>query len=312
MRVIVTGGAGAVGTYLCEKLLKEGHKVACLDNLSTGREENIKHLLKNENFRFKNVDLKDINQCRSLLPKAELIYHLAGSVGVVLVDEKPLETITNNLKIGENVFTVAAKEDIKVIFTSSREVYGNGLVPGKAFREDDSLIIGPSNKLRWGYASSKLTQEFLLKALSKKSIVVRLFNVVSPLHRKSYVVPSFIQKAQEDKPLQVYGDGSAKRCYIHVKDAVEYLYRLGFSTRAEGETYNIGNPENNLSVLELAKQIQRHFGSEAGIDHPDTKKIFSGQHDDIDFREPDIKKVSVMTGFLPQRKIKDIINEFSK
>lgn len=309
MKIVVTGGAGAVGAFLCEKLLAEGHLVLALDNLLTGREENILHLKKNPKFYFRNIDVSKERDVRDYIAGCDLVYHLAGSVGVMLVDKDPMGCLDNNLRTGQTVFKVCADYGIKCVFTSSSEVYGNGT--GKPFRESDILQIGSPDKMRWSYASSKLTQEFLCKGYSDKNVVVRLFNVVSPFHKKSYVIPSFADKAQKDEEIVVYGDGSAKRCFCHVKDAVEYLYGLGLDDRANGQTYNVGNPNNQFTMKELAEEVIKHFytGNQK-IKYTNYDEVFSGQHDDIDFRVPDTIKVRELTGYTPIRDVHKILEMF--
>jgi len=309
MNIVVTGGAGAVGTYLCERLLQEGNKVLCLDNLLTSKEENILHLRDDPNFYFRNVDVSKERDVRDYVADADLVYHLAGSVGVMLVDRDPMGCLDNNLRTGQAVFKVAAQYGIKVVYTSSSEVYGNGW--GKPFSETDILQVGSPDKMRWSYASSKLTQEFLCKGYSDKNVVVRLFNIVSPLHKKSYVVPSFTSKVQNEEEITVYGDGSATRCFCDVKDAVEYLYGLGLDDRANGETYNIGNSQNQFSMKELAEEVIK-FYDKGRIVNKEYSEVFSGQHDDIDMRVPDTSKIRKLTGYKPKYGLTDILGMFDE
>lgn len=306
MRVVVTGGAGAVGSMLCGKLLAEGHTVVCLDNLSTGSIENIKQLKYNKNFIFDEVDVgEEYDKVRAHIFRCDLVYHLAGSVGVMLVDQDPKGCLDNNLKSGQTVFEVAGRLDKKVVFTSTSEVYGNGF--GGLFCESDNLIIGSPDKLRWSYASSKLTQEFLLKAHCKKYVIARLFNVVSGFHKKSYVIPSFVDKATKLEPLPIYGNGKAIRCYCDVYDAVQYLYRLGMLPQCENQIYNVGCQDNDISVKDLAEMVIDQINPDAEIEFVDKAKVFSGQYDDIDMRVPSTLKIIRDTGYTPEFSLEDII-----
>lgn len=308
MNIVVTGGAGAVGSYLCMKLLQEGHTVLCLDNLLTGRKENLENFKDDPNFYYREVDVSNERNITDYIADADLVYHLAGSVGVMLVDKDPMGCLTNNLETGQAVFKVAARYGVKVLYTSSSEVYGNGY--GSPFKESDTLQIGSPEKMRWSYASSKLTQEFLAKGYSDKNVVVRLFNIVSDRHKKSYVVPSFSQKALAGDPITVYGDGKAVRCLCHVEDAVEYLYRLGIDDTANGQTFNIGNDDIEIQIGSLAHKVVSHLKSSSVINFVDYEEVFSGQHDDINYRRPNVDKVQKHTGYTPQKKLEDILDLF--
>lgn len=310
MNIVVTGGAGAVGSYLCRRLLEDEHKVLCLDNFLTGSKDNIIDLEDNPNFYFRKVDVSNERDIRDYIADADIVYHLAGSVGVMLVDREPLRCLDNNLRTGQAVFKVARDHGVRVVYTSSSEVYGNGW--GKPFQETDVLQIGSPDKLRWAYASSKLTQEFLLKGMTDNFVIARLFNIVSDKHKKSYVIPSFTDKASRDEVLEIHGDGSALRYFCHVKDAVEYLVRLGLNESIKGEIVNIGNADNGISILDLAHTVVKQLDSSSDINHVEYSKVFSGQHDDIDYRQPDTSKVRTLTGYKPVHDLTSIIEMFDE
>ena len=310
MNIVVTGGAGAVGSYLCLRLLQDGHKVLCLDNFLTGSKDNIMDMLDDPNFYFRKVDVSNERDIRDYIADADIVYHLAGSVGVMLVDREPLRCLDNNLRTGQAVFKVAREHGVRVVYTSSSEVYGNGW--GKPFQETDPLIIGSPDKMRWAYASSKLTQEFLLKGMTDNFVIARLFNIVSDRHKKSYVIPSFTDKANKGETLEIHGDGSAIRYFCHVQDAVEYLVRLGLNESIRGEIVNIGNPDNGITINDLACSVIKQLDSNSEIKNVQYNKVFSGQHDDIDYRQPDTTKVKELTKYKPKYDLKSIIEMFDE
>src|SRR5262245_37691008 len=241
--VVVTGGAGFIGSHLVERLLRLGKSVVAIDDLSTGRQENLKAAFLNPRFQFFHSKISACAKLDDLVGQAESIYHLAAAVGVELVVKSPIHVLQTNLHETEVLLKTAAQHEIPVLLTSTSEVYGKS--QKTAFSEEDDLLIGPPQQARWGYACSKLMDEFLALAYAKERalpvIIVRLFNTVGPRQTGQYgmVLPRFIAAAKTGKPLQVYGDGSQTRCFCYVEDVVEALVRLQTSSACRNQVFNI-------------------------------------------------------------------------
>src|SRR5882672_8666083 len=245
MRYLVTGGAGFIGSHLCELLLAEGHEVCAFDDLSTGAAENVSGLRSNPKFQLVVDALFSAPHVAELVDEADVVFHLAASVGVFQIVESPVRTIETNIRGTEIVLHNAAKKKKLTVIASTSEVYGKSLkVP---FSEEDDCVIGPSSKGRWSYAASKLVDEFLALSYFKErkvpTVVVRFFNTVGPRQTGRYgmVLPRFVRAALAGEPLRVFGDGRQSRCFCHVADTVEALRRLQLSPAARGEVINVGN-----------------------------------------------------------------------
>lgn len=310
MKYLVTGGAGFIGSHLSEHLLDQGHEVFILDDLSTGSIENIIHLKSNPRFHYTIGSIMDIPLCAELVDRCETVVHLAAAVGVRLIIESPVRTIETNIKGTEIVLELAEKKKKKVVLASTSEVYGKSdQIP---FSETADLVLGPTTKGRWSYACSKAIDEFLSLAYwhEKKVpvVVVRLFNTVGPRQVGHYgmVLPNFVQRALENKPLAVFGDGEQTRCFCHVKDAVRALALLAESSKAVGEVFNLGADEET-SILGLAQEVIRLAGSSSKIEFIPYEKAYEKGFEDMKRRVPDISKIRNAIGYEPAHSLTEII-----
>lgn len=310
MRVLITGGAGFIGSHLAEALLKEGDEVFIIDNLSTGSIDNIIHLKETKGFKYYIDTIMNTYLMAELVDLSDVIYHLAAAVGVKLIVESPVYTIETNIKGTEVVLELANKKKKKVIITSTSEVYGKGLkVP---FAEDDDLLLGPTNKGRWSYACSKAIDEFLALAYWKEkklpTIVARLFNTVGPRQSSQYgmVLPRFIEQALKGYPITVYGDGRQSRCFTWVGDVVDALIKLANTDEAVGEIFNIGSNEE-ISIIDLANLVKELLNSNSPIEFLSYEQAYEEGFEDMIRRAPDISKIQTLIGFKPTKSIREII-----
>lgn len=312
MKYLVTGGAGFIGSHLVEELLASGHEVAVIDNLSTGRIENLASVLGHPYFRFEQGDVDTGSDIGGLVSWADTIFHLAAAVGVELVVKDPVRTIETNVHGTENVFRYAGLTNAKVILASTSEVYGRA--NRKMFRETDDLLIGPPTHYRWAYAASKALDEFLALAYYKerrlRPVVVRLFNTVGPRQTGHYgmVLPRFVQQALRNEPLQVFGDGTQSRCFCHVRDTVRALLALDATPAAVGGIFNIGT-QQSITIDELAREVIRAVGSSSGLRHVPYEQAYEPGFEDMHRRMPDIRKIARLTGWRPQESLSTIIHE---
>jgi len=303
MRNFITGGAGFIGSHLAERLLARGDEVYVIDNLSTGKLENIAHLRKNPNFHFTLGSISEEHLLHPLVEKCDIIYHLAAAVGVRLIIEKPVETIETNILGTEMVLKVANQYKKKVIIASTSEVYGKtSKVP---FREDDDSVYGPTTRSRWSYACSKAIDEFLALAYYHEKklpiVILRLFNTIGPRQTGKYgmVVPTFVQQALLNHPITVFGDGSQARSFTYVDDVVTLAILLAEDPRAEGEVFNVGNGKE-ITIKELALKIKEMISSKSDIVHIPYDQAYERGFEDMQRRIPDISKAIEYTGYQPQ------------
>ncbi len=309
-RVLITGGAGFIGSHLAEKLLDSGMQVAVLDDLSTGRFENIAHLVGRPGFSFAIDSITNAIVLDRLASESDVIVHLAAAVGVKLVVEKPVHTIETNIMGAEAVLKAAARYRAKVILASTSEVYGKGVrVP---FREDDDVVLGPTSRHRWAYAASKMVDEFLALAYHQKYdlpvIIVRLFNTVGPRQTGRYgmVVPRFVRQALAGDPITVYGDGSQSRCFCDVSDTVRALEALLMTEEAVGQVFNVGSTEE-VTILELAKRVKKLTGSTSPITFVPYEQAYAPGFEDMQRRVPDTTRIRAVTGWQPQYDLDTIL-----
>lgn len=313
--ILITGGAGFIGSHLAEKLLSVGEKVIVLDNLSTGSYKNIEHLTKTGNFQFIEDSVLNEKVVKDWVKPSDVVYHLAAAVGVRLVIEQPSETIQTNILGTEIVLKACSHYDKKVLITSTSEVYGSGI--RERFNEEDPCIIGPPNKRRWSYAASKLIDEHLAFSYWHEKqlpvIIVRLFNVIGPRQTGRYgmVVPTFIKQALNDQPLTVFGDGKQTRSFLSVNDAAEALIDVMNNPKATGEVFNIGG-EEEISIGELAKVIKKITKSNSKIMYIPYSDAYGEDFEDMRRRVPDISKFTRLSRFTPKEKLKDIIMNMIK
>jgi UDP-glucose 4-epimerase len=312
MRVLITGGAGFIGSHLAERLVNRGDHVAIVDDLSTGSIHNIKALKTSNNFEYIIDSVTNEYRMAELVDSADVIYHLAAAVGVKLIVESPTRTMETNIRGTEIVLELAAKKKKRVLITSTSEVYGKrDSVP---FHEGNDLILGPPDKGRWSYACSKLIDEFLAIAYWKEkrvpTVVARMFNVVGPRQTGRYgmVVPSLIKQALAGDKMTVYGDGSQTRCFTHVADATQALIGLAEHHEANGSVYNIGSIEE-ISVLALAQRIKCLTGSRSEIVFIPYSQAYEEGFEDMMRRVPDLSKINQLIGYAPSIGLDEILTD---
>jgi UDP-glucose 4-epimerase len=300
---LITGGAGFIGSHLAEKLLELNQCVIILDDLSSGSVNNIEHLRTNPLLEFVPESVAARNILAELVDVADVIVHLAATVGVLNIIESPVSTISNNIGGTEAVLKAAAKKKKKVIVASTSEVYGKSQTA--PFREEGDLVFGPTSKSRWSYASSKVVDEFMALAYWREfhvpTVVVRFFNTIGPrqIGRYGMVVPRFIGQALSGQNLTVYGSGLQSRCFTYVSDVVEWLLLLNSNDRAVGEVFNLGNPEE-VSIVELASRVITLSGARVEIEYLPYEKVYEEGFEDMERRVPDITKVTTLTGYSPR------------
>jgi UDP-glucose 4-epimerase len=309
-RVLITGGAGFIGSHLAESLVTEGKEVFVIDDLSTGSLANIAHLRDNPNFHFTKGTILNSADLQPLVDQVDFVYHLAAAVGVELVVRSPVFTIENNIRGTENVLAAAAKRNTGLLLTSTSEVYGKS--ENESFREDDDLLIGPPTFGRWSYACSKLLDEFLALAYwhEKKMpvFVVRLFNTVGQRQTGRYgmVLPRFVQAALRDEPIAIHGDGKQSRCFCHVTDVVRALAALPKQPRAVGQVYNIGSTEE-VSILDLARRVKELTESRSDLRLVPYDQAYAKGFEDMRRRVPSIDKIYQLMGWRPTKSLDEIL-----
>lgn len=308
--VLVTGGAGFIGSHLVERLLTEGKSVVAVDDLSTGRRANLSAVERSSGLRIIEAKLSTCTELPELVANAESIYHLAAAVGVDLVVKSPIHVLETNLHETEVLLEAAAPHRVPMLIASTSEVYGKSEKP--AFSEDDDLLIGPPHHARWSYACSKLMDEFLALAYAKEKelpvVIVRLFNTVGPRQTGQYgmVLPRFISAARRGEPLRVFGDGQQSRCFCYVLDTVEALVRLQNSPKAPGEVFNIGGTEE-VTILQLARRVIETLGSKSQVEFVPYSEAYAPGFDDMRRRKPVVEKLRRVADFSPQTSLDQII-----
>jgi UDP-glucose 4-epimerase len=310
MRVLITGGAGFVGSHLAEALLERGDEVFVIDDLSTGSIDNITHLKPHPKFHYTIDTVTNEPVLAELIDRCDTIVHLAAAVGVKLIVEAPVRTIETNVHGTEVVLKLANKKKKLVLIASTSEVYGKSVsVP---FREDADLVLGPTSKHRWAYACSKMIDEFLALAYWKERklpvIVVRLFNTVGPRQTGQYgmVVPNFVRQALSGEPITVFGDGSQSRSFTYVGDVVRAMVALINEPKAVGEVFNIGNGAE-ISIGDLAGKIKSMTGSRSPIVKIPYDQAYEAGFEDMPRRVPDISKIRSLVGYEPTVHLDDIL-----
>ncbi|MCG3155218.1 MAG: Bifunctional polymyxin resistance protein ArnA [bacterium] len=310
MKILITGGAGFIGSHLTDALLQRGHNVTIIDDLSTGKLENIAHVRAFPNFHFAIETIMNEAVMDRLVSECDLIFHLASAVGVELIVNRPVEVIERCVLGTEIVLKTANRYKKKVLITSTSEVYGkSNKVP---FSEEDDRILGPTTKSRWSYSCSKAIDEFLALAYFKEMklpvVIVRLFNTVGPRQTGQYgmVVPRFVQAAMHNKPLRVYGDGTQSRCFGYVGDVVQALIALASHPQAVGQIFNIGSNEE-VTILELAERVKTIIGSSSEIVKVPYAEAYEAGFEDMQRRMPDLTKIKRLIGYEPTVKLDQII-----
>ena len=310
MRVLITGGAGFVGSHLAEALLARGDEVLVLDDLSTGSIDNIAHLKSHPKFNYTIDTVMNEPVLAELVDRSDVVVHLAAAVGVKLIVEAPVHTIETNVHGTEVVLKHANKKKKLVLIASTSEVYGKSTdVP---FREDADLVLGPSHKHRWAYACSKLIDEFLALAYWKERklpvIIVRLFNTVGPRQTGQYgmVIPNFVRQALAGEPITVFGDGTQSRSFTYVGDVVRAVVALIDEPRAVGQVFNIGNGDE-ITIGDLAERIRTLAGSQSEIVRIPYDQAYEAGFEDMPRRVPDISKIKALVGYAPTVELDEIL-----
>ena len=312
MNILITGGAGFIGSHLADRCLGEGWPVAILDDLSTGSFANISHLKGRRDFSYSIDTVFNAPLVAELVDSCDIIFHLAAAVGVRLIVDSPVHTIETNVHGTEVVLRAAAKKQKRIIVASTSEVYGKS--ENIPFREDDDLVMGATTRGRWSYACSKAIDEFLTLAyFNEKRVpatVVRLFNTVGPRQTGRYgmVVPNFVQQALCGKPITIHGEGTQTRCFGYVGDAVEALVRIAVAPDLAGEVLNVGNDEE-ISIRALAEMVRERTGSNSEIVHLPYSSVYGPGFEDMQRRVPSLEKLARLIGYRPRTSLATILDE---
>jgi len=301
--MLITGGAGFIGSHLAERLLKDGHKVEVVDNLSTGSLKNIKSFKTHPEFSFVEGDIGDAGLIKQLVEHSEVVFHLAAAVGVKLIAEQPVRTIETNINGTEVVLEASNKFGRKILIASSSEVYGkNEAVP---FREDDDIVLGSTSLSRWSYACSKAIDEFLALAFYQQCglrvVIGRFFNTIGPRQTGQYgmVVPRFVQRALRNEPVSIYGTGQQRRCFCYVDDLIDAIIALCDCEPAVGRVYNIGSTEE-ITIEGLADKIIEMTGSKSRKEFVQYEKAYGRPIEDMMRRVPNLGRIKETTGWEPK------------
>ena len=310
MKALVTGGAGFIGSHLAERLLEEGHKVAVVDNLSTGSLRNIANFKGQPKFDFVEGDIRNAELMEELVEKCDVVFHLAAAVGVKLIADRPVHTIEVNIGGTEAVLDVANKFGKKILIASSSEIYGkNEAVP---FREDDDIVLGSTSLSRWSYACSKAIDEFLGLAFYQQYglsvIIARFFNTIGPRQTGRYgmVVPRFVQRALENEPVLIYGTGQQRRCFCYVEDLVDAVIALCNCDDAAGRVYNIGSSEE-ITIEGLADKIIEMTGSKSKKEFISYEEAYGRPIEDMMRRVPDLERIKETIGWEPKTSLTEAL-----
>jgi len=314
MKYLVTGGAGFIGSHLCDALTKRGDSVVVLDNLSTGNRKNIEHLLNHPAFELIEDSVLNVAAVNQAVASVDHVLHLAAAVGVFTIVDKPLESLATNLRGTENILEAAHKHHKEVLIASSSEIYGKNA--GGALNEESDRIVGSPLKSRWSYSEAKAIDEsmayFYYQEKKLAVRIIRFFNTVGPRQVGHYgmVVPRFVSAALKNEPLTVYGTGSQSRCFCHVHDAISGLLAVIDSNATLGEVFNIGNDEE-ITIEDLAREIIEITGSSSIIEKVLYEKAYAPGFEDMQRRIPDISKIKRVVGWTPKLSLDSIISDIA-
>ena len=315
MKILVTGGAGFIGSHLTDRLLSEGHVVTVLDNFSTGSKENLKHLESNLNYRLIEGSILDTTLICKLVTESEYVFHLAAAVGVFNIVNHPIDSLITNIRGTETVLEAALDKLIPVFVTSSSEVYGKN--DSDSLSETDDRILGSPTTLRWSYSEAKAIDESLAYAywVEKRlpTRIVRFFNTVGPRQLGSYgmVVPRLVEFALGNEPLTIYGSGNQTRCFGHVYDVIDAVMSLAFNDNAIGKVVNIGN-DFEISINDLANKIIKETGSKSLIRYVPYEEAYGHGFEDMERRVPNISLIKSLTGWNPKRDLSTMIRDIAE
>ncbi|MGW2555358.1 NAD-dependent epimerase/dehydratase family protein [Streptomyces sp. NPDC001635] len=309
-KYLVTGGAGFIGSHLVDALLADGHSVVVLDNLATGRQENLTQARENPRFRFAHGSVLDAPLVDELVQDCDGVIHLAAAVGVKLIVEQPLKSFITNTKGTETVIECAQRHKRRILIASTSEIYGKN--SSGPLNENSDRLLGPPSVARWSYSTAKAVDEIMAclyhRERGLRSTVVRFFNTVGPRQSPAYgmVIPRFARQAVRGEPLTIHADGRQRRCFLHVADAVAALLLLLDHPEAEGETFNIG-ADNEISICELADRIIEQSGSVSRIEHLSYADAYGPGFEDMERRVPDTTKLRNLTGWHPRHSLSDVL-----
>jgi len=310
MNVLITGGAGFIGSHLCDALLQENHQVLILDNMSTGSATNIAHI-KGE-VEIHQGDIRDSELVEKLMAPCDLVLHMAAALGVNTILESPIESVSTNFTGSEVVLTAAVKLKKRIVIASTSEVYGKN--PKQPLSETDDRVVGAPQKIRWTYSDAKALEEAIAHALflSKglKVTTVRLFNTVGPRQTGRYgmVVPRFVQSAIKNEPISIYGDGAQSRVFCHVSDAVRAILMIAKDDSTIGEVYNVGGI-GEVSIKQLADKIIQRINSKSAISYTPYSEAYAAGYEDMQRRVPDISKIKGALGWAPEKSLDNIVDD---
>lgn len=314
MRILVTGGAGFIGSHLCERLVLDGHRVIAIDNFATGRRENLIGLSSSENFKLIEGTVLDLPMLLRLMPEVDYVFHLAAAVGVFNIVNNPLDSLLTNIRGTENVLEAAHASNTPVFVTSSSEVYGKNV--SDSLKESDDRILGSPITLRWSYSEAKAIDESLAYAyfVEKKleTRIVRFFNTVGPRQLGAYgmVVPRFVRAALTNEPITIYGSGEQTRCFAHVYDVIDAVIAIAFADNTIGKVINIGN-NFEISINGLAQKIVTETKSMSKIVYVPYNEAYGDGFEDMERRVPDINLINQLVGWKPKRNLTTIISDIA-
>ena len=315
MRILITGGAGFIGSHLTDRLVADGHQITILDNLATGRKENLSVHLGGANVTFIEGSILDLSLLDGLIKETEYVFHLAAAVGVFNIVNHPLDRLMTNIRGTENVLESAHKYSKPVFVTSSSEVYGKN--DSDSLKESDDRILGAPVTLRWSYSEAKAIDESLAYAywVEKKleTRIVRFFNTVGPRQLGAYgmVVPRFVQFALKNEPITIYGNGEQTRCFGHVLDAVDAVVRIAFADNTIGKVINIGN-DYEISINDLAKKVIEQTNSKSEIVYVPYEEAYGDGFEDMERRVPNIELIKSLVGWEPKRDLSSMITDIAE
>ena len=319
MRILVTGGAGFIGSHLCERLINDGHNVTAIDNFSTGRASNLQSLQGVAGFSLIEGSILDTQLLNPLVNNADYVFHLAAAVGVFNIVNNPLASLLTNIRGTENVLDAAYAAKTPVFLTSSSEVYGKNV--SDSLKESDDRILGSPVTLRWSYSEAKAIDESLAYAYfvekQLETRIVRFFNTVGPRQLGAYgmVVPRFVKSALTNEPITIYGDGNQTRCFAHVYDVIDAVIAIAFAENTIGKVINIGN-DYEISINELAKKVMAETNSKSEVVYVPYEEAYGGGFEDMERRVPNIDLIHQLVGWKPRRDlstmIADIASEMNK
>jgi UDP-glucose 4-epimerase len=314
VKILITGGAGFIGSHLCERLVSEGHRITAIDNFSTGHASNLARLKNVDGFKIVDGSILDTQILAPLINESDYVFHLAAAVGVFNIVNNPLESLLTNIRGTENVLDAANATNTPVFLTSSSEVYGKNI--SDSLKESDDRILGSPVTLRWSYSEAKAIDESLAYAYfvekQLETRIVRFFNTVGPRQLGAYgmVVPRFIEAALSNHPITIYGDGKQTRCFAHVFDVIDAVIAIAFAENTVGKVINIGN-DYEISINDLARKIINETGSKSEIVYVPYAEAYGDGFEDMERRVPNIDLINQLVGWKPQRNLSTMISDIA-